>query len=89
MVIALIRSAERCDSKSLAQLEIVIVSEDYPLMTVGELARALGVPREFIFVHDHELGAIQPRDCDGEVPPFDDCLRRVVDEVAQKGLVVD
>jgi hypothetical protein len=67
MVIALIRSAERCDSKSLAQLETVIVSEDYPLMTVGELARALGVPREFIFVHAHELGAIclRLRDANG------------------------
>ena len=36
----------------------MIDSEDYPLMTVGELARALRVPREFIFAHAHELGAI-------------------------------
>ena len=33
-------------------------SEDYPLMTVGELARALGVPREFVYRHAAELGAI-------------------------------
>jgi hypothetical protein len=33
-------------------------SEVYPLMTVGELARALGVPREFVFTHATELGAI-------------------------------
>jgi hypothetical protein len=36
----------------------MIDSEDYPLMTVGELARALGVPREFIFAHATELEAI-------------------------------
>jgi hypothetical protein len=36
----------------------MIYSEDYPLMTVGELARALGVSREFIFAHANELGAI-------------------------------
>jgi hypothetical protein len=34
----------------------MIDSEDYPLMTVGELTRALGVPREFIFTHAAELG---------------------------------
>jgi hypothetical protein len=33
-------------------------SEDYPLMTVGELARALGVPRDFVYRHAAELGAI-------------------------------
>jgi len=33
-------------------------SEDYPLMTVGELARALNVPREFVYTHAGELGAI-------------------------------
>lgn len=33
-------------------------SEEYPLMTVGELARALRVPREFVFRHASELGAI-------------------------------
>jgi len=36
----------------------MIDSEDYPLMTVGELARALRVPREFVFAHADELGAI-------------------------------
>jgi len=36
----------------------MIDSEDYPLMTVGELARALRVPREFVYAHAHELGAI-------------------------------
>jgi hypothetical protein len=35
-----------------------IDSEDYLLMMVGELARALGVPREFIYRHPAELGAI-------------------------------
>jgi hypothetical protein len=42
-------------------------SEDYPLMTVGELARALGVPREFVFAHAYELGAIclRLRDANG------------------------
>jgi len=42
-------------------------SEDYPLMTVGELARALGVPREFVFIHAGELGAIclRLRDANG------------------------
>jgi hypothetical protein len=29
----------------------MIGSLDYPLMTVGELARALGVPREFVYTH--------------------------------------
>lgn len=45
----------------------MIDSEDYPLMTVGELARALGVPREFVFTHATELGAIclRLRDADG------------------------
>ena len=45
----------------------MIDSEDYPLMTVGELARALGVPREFVFAHAHELGAIclRLRDANG------------------------
>jgi hypothetical protein len=32
-------------------------SEDYPLMTVGELARSLRIPREFVYAHAHELGA--------------------------------
>ena len=36
----------------------MIDSEDYPLMTVGELARALAVRREFVFTHAAELGAI-------------------------------
>jgi len=41
--------------------------EDYPLMTVGGLARALGVPREFVFTNATELGAIclRLRDADG------------------------
>lgn len=45
----------------------MIDSEDYPLMTVGELAHALGVPREFVFTHATELGAIclRLRDADG------------------------
>ena len=45
----------------------MIGSEDYPLMTVGELARTLGVPREFVFTHASELGAIclRLRDTDG------------------------
>jgi len=33
-------------------------SEDYPLMTVGELARALGVSRAFVYRHAAEFGAI-------------------------------
>jgi hypothetical protein len=37
----------------------VIDSEDYPLMTVGELARAFGVPRGFVFTDAAELGAIR------------------------------
>ena len=45
------RSTEQLDAESLAKLETMIDSEDYPLMTVGELARALGVPREFVFTH--------------------------------------
>ncbi|MGB8684609.1 MAG: hypothetical protein WCD12_17130 [Candidatus Binatus sp.] len=37
----------------------MIDSDDYPLlMTVGELARALRVPREFVYRHAEELGAI-------------------------------
>jgi hypothetical protein len=36
----------------------MIDSEDYPLMTVGELARALRVAREFVYAHAHKLGAI-------------------------------
>jgi hypothetical protein len=42
-------------------------SEDYPLMTVGELARALRVPREFVYTYAHELGAIclRLRDANG------------------------
>ena len=36
----------------------MIDSEDYPPMTVGELARALGIRREFVFTHAAELGAI-------------------------------
>ena len=45
----------------------MIDSEDYPLMTVDELAWALGVPREFVFTHATELGAICLRlhDTDG------------------------
>jgi hypothetical protein len=42
----------------MAGLQTMINSEDYPLMTVGELARALGVRREFVFTHAAELGAI-------------------------------
>ena len=41
-----------------APLPSMTDSEDYPLMTVGELARALGVPREFVYWHAAELGAI-------------------------------
>ena len=46
----------------------MIDSEAYPLMTVGELARALRVPREFVYAHAHELGAIRLRlrDADGQ-----------------------
>jgi hypothetical protein len=33
-------------------------TEDYPLMTVGELARALSVPGEFVYTHAAEPGAI-------------------------------
>jgi hypothetical protein len=46
----------------------MIDSEDYPLMTVGELARALNAPREFVFAHATELGAIclRLRDNNGE-----------------------
>ena len=33
-------------------------SENYPLLTVGQLTRALGVPREFVFTRAVELGAI-------------------------------
>jgi len=40
------------------RLPTVIDSEDYPLMTVGELARALNVSREFVYAHAGELGAI-------------------------------
>jgi len=36
----------------------MIDSEDYPLMTIGELARALRVPREFVYRHAEELGAM-------------------------------
>ena len=32
--------------------------EDNWLMTVSELARALGVPRDFVYRHAAELGAI-------------------------------
>jgi hypothetical protein len=48
-------------------LQTMIESEDYPLMTVGELARPLRVPREFVFAHAHELGAIclRLRDANG------------------------
>ena len=55
------------DTESPAKLETMIDSEDYPLMTVGELALALGVPREFVFTHATELGAIclRLRDADG------------------------
>ncbi len=51
----------------MAGLQTMIDSEVYPLMTVGELARALGVPREFVFTHATELGAIclRLRDADG------------------------
>jgi hypothetical protein len=43
----------------------MINSEDYPLMTVGKLARALNVPREFVYTHAGELGAICLRLPDG------------------------
>ena len=45
----------------------MIDSEDYPLMSAGELACALRVPREFVFTHATELGAIclRLRDADG------------------------
>lgn|SRR5208282_2109666 len=33
----------------------MIDSEDSPLLTVGELARALDVPREFVYRHATEL----------------------------------
>jgi hypothetical protein len=61
------RSTEQLDAESLAKLLTMIDSEDYPLMTVGELARALRVPREFIFAHATELEAIclRLRDADG------------------------
>ena len=36
----------------------MIDSEDFPLMTVGELARELIVPREFVYLHADELGAV-------------------------------
>jgi hypothetical protein len=51
----------------MARLQTMIDSEVYPLMTVGELARALRVPREFVFTHATELGAIclRLRDADG------------------------
>jgi hypothetical protein len=35
-----------------------LIPKDYPLITVGELARALYVPREFVYTHARELGAI-------------------------------
>jgi hypothetical protein len=44
----------------------MIDSEDYPLMTVGELARELNVPREFVYAHARELGAICLRMRDGK-----------------------
>lgn len=61
------RSTERLDAAGLAGLQNMIDSEDYPLMTVGELARALGVPREFVFAHADELAAIclRLRDANG------------------------
>lgn len=34
----------------------MIDSEEYPFMTVGELARALRVLCEFVYAHAHELG---------------------------------
>jgi hypothetical protein len=45
----------------------MIDSEDYPLMTVGELARALNVPREFFYTHASELAVIclRLRDANG------------------------
>jgi hypothetical protein len=52
------RSTERLDAESLAGLQTVIDSDDYPLKTVGELARALEVPLEFVFTHATEPGAI-------------------------------
>ena len=48
----------RLGAESPAKLETMIDSEDYPLMTGGELVRALGVPREFVFAHASDLGAI-------------------------------
>ena len=55
-----------CDSgldgeKWTRRLASMIGSEDCPLMTVGELARALGVPREFVYTYADELGAIRRR----------------------------
>jgi hypothetical protein len=35
-------------------------SEDYPLMTVGELAHALGVPREFVYRHAAAICLLLP-----------------------------
>jgi len=45
----------------------MIDTDDYPLMTVGELARSLGVRREFVYIHAHELGALclRVRDANG------------------------
>ena len=61
------RSTEQFRRREPAKLETMIDSEDYPLMTVGELARALRVPREFIFAHAHELRAfcLRLRDANG------------------------
>jgi len=39
-------STERLNAERRAELQTMIDSEDYPFMTVGELARALGVPRD-------------------------------------------
>jgi hypothetical protein len=53
----------------------MINSEDYPLMTVGQLARELNVPRDFVFAHVDELGAI----CCVCGMPTRECLACVVD----------
>ena len=45
-------------SESLTRLASMIASENYPLKTVGGLARSLNVAREFVYTHARELGAI-------------------------------
>jgi hypothetical protein len=70
------RSTGQLDAESLAKLETMIDSEDYPLMTVGELARAVGVPREFVFAHADELGAIclRMQDANGRASEVDQMI---------------